>query len=494
MTVPWATSRRASEVEEEAGEEAQTPAEEERGRRSGPSAAPRSASAAPSFFGSAYSMGSSGTTGSDTLGVERMSVRDRGPSPAYTPEPEPQVSNRRSSLRNSVSAEPHLPLIPASDRSVSSSTERGRQTPMALESSPLAAHGAVIDSDAPPTAIPPSILEHGLHRNSTGEVRFAAATDPHLHLADTEAAPAPHTGRTASVRTTDSRISESSTPSLGDVDEFHSVAAGVRTALPSNVNSPAPSVPPSIHSNSSTETLSRRATNTSVPPTVEGLGRPSISRPNSMSSNGSSNAGPQSRHASHRNSSRPSSSSLSQLPEEDSAHEHKHKHKFGIHQALDAVKHKMSRSRSRPASRAASRTPSVMDSSASGSVTRQTSNESQHGASSNPMSRVGSSTGVAPAIPPHMLDREMRIPRHDLAGSDDCQPHGRSRDGSRSRSRTASPGRRMEHDRSPSRSRGRNSGMKVLTGALGLGESNEEEKDDDDMHNWKEFRKGVYQT
>lgn len=42
-------------------------------------------------------------------------------------------------------------------------------------------------------------------------------------------------------------------------------------------------------------------------------------------------------------------------------------------------------------------------------------------------------------------------------------------------------------ERSPSRGRGRNKGMKVLTGALGLGDG---EDDKEDVHNWKEFKKG----
>ena len=69
-------------------------------------------------------------------------------------------------------------------------------------------------------------------------------------------------------------------------------------------------------------------------------------------------------------------------------------------------------------------------------------------------------------------------------------PYGRGGAGSRStsRERTASPARNKEGERSESRGRGRNKGMKVLTGALGLGVDHHEA--DDDVHNWKEFRKG----
>jgi hypothetical protein len=74
-------------------------------------------------------------------------------------------------------------------------------------------------------------------------------------------------------------------------------------------------------------------------------------------------------------------------------------------------------------------------------------------------------------------------------------PHGRggagrvdtSRD--RERERTSSPARVRDGDRSESRGRGRNKGMKVLTGALGLDHHEDEEED---VHNWKEFRKGTY--
>ncbi|WVR08168.1 hypothetical protein IAU60_005214 [Kwoniella sp. DSM 27419] len=79
--------------------------------------------------------------------------------------------------------------------------------------------------------------------------------------------------------------------------------------------------------------------------------------------------------------------------------------------------------------------------------------------------------------------------------ADDFQPSfGRGGAGSRpsrSRERGSSAIRVAEGDeRSRSRARGRHKGMKVLTDKLGIGEH--EESQGDDVHNWKEFRKGTY--
>ncbi|WWC73545.1 uncharacterized protein I206_107517 [Kwoniella pini CBS 10737] len=88
------------------------------------------------------------------------------------------------------------------------------------------------------------------------------------------------------------------------------------------------------------------------------------------------------------------------------------------------------------------------------------------------------------------------------SGSEDFQPpYGRGGAGSastnrrsRSRDRTPSTARaRNDEERSRSRARGRHMGMKVLTDKLGLGEHDDNNHGHgEDVHNWKEFRKGTY--
>jgi hypothetical protein len=106
-------------------------------------------------------------------------------------------------------------------------------------------------------------------------------------------------------------------------------------------------------------------------------------------------------------------------------------------------------------------------------------------------------TGSGSALPSHLDPGQPRRTSRTGSFSDPnfVPPHGRggagrvdtSRD--RERERTSSPARVRDGDRSESRGRGRNKGMKVLTGALGLDHHEDEEED---VHNWKEFRKGTY--
>ncbi|ORX37870.1 hypothetical protein BD324DRAFT_656128 [Kockovaella imperatae] len=142
--------------------------------------------------------------------------------------------------------------------------------------------------------------------------------------------------------------------------------------------------------------------------------------------------------------------------------------RFSLSAALGAVKDRVSsKSRSRNPSRQASRSASVASIQPSGL----------------PMERIGSNASLS---------------RFGAHHEDDGLPaRGGSRPG-RSRDRTRSPGRidregasrtRDHDDRSPSRARGRHKGMKVLTDALGIGEH---PADEEDIHNWKEFRKGTY--
>lgn len=118
---------------------------------------------------------------------------------------------------------------------------------------------------------------------------------------------------------------------------------------------------------------------------------------------------------------------------------------------------------------------------------------------------VSSSSTYTPSESMNGVPRNATLRRGSFTFAQDPEfvPPGGSRGGagrinqSRERRRTESPapdqeGSTKRGGRSPSRSRGRNKGMKVLTDALGLGDGRPEgEEEGEDVHNWKEFRKGM---
>ncbi|WVQ79308.1 hypothetical protein IAT38_001405 [Cryptococcus sp. DSM 104549] len=117
------------------------------------------------------------------------------------------------------------------------------------------------------------------------------------------------------------------------------------------------------------------------------------------------------------------------------------------------------------------------------------------------MARTGSGSALASAVPESVRHAANHGSRHASMRSEESQSRpdyrrsaagsasasGRSR--SRERNSSAVRGVRDGQERSRSRARGRHMGMKVLTDKLGLGEHEEQA---DDVHNWKEFRKGTY--
>ncbi|WVW86802.1 hypothetical protein I302_108857 [Kwoniella bestiolae CBS 10118] len=114
------------------------------------------------------------------------------------------------------------------------------------------------------------------------------------------------------------------------------------------------------------------------------------------------------------------------------------------------------------------------------------------------MSMTGSYSGYGPNDTLRQQRGGSRNPSSSFRG-DDFQPsYGRGGAGSvstsrrsRSRDRDSSVARNRDgEERSRSRARGRHMGMKVLTDKLGLGEH--EDHHGEDVHNWKEFRKGTY--
>ena len=99
------------------------------------------------------------------------------------------------------------------------------------------------------------------------------------------------------------------------------------------------------------------------------------------------------------------------------------------------------------------------------------------------------------AIPPRLLDEQRtgRVCRADSVGQngDFVAPYGRGGAGRRPSvtNRGESP-LGASDDKDDTRGRGRKKGMKLLTGALGFGADHEEEGVD--AHDWKEFRKGMF--
>jgi len=230
-----------------------------------------------------------------------FSSHERGPSPAYTPVPDPLLAEpRRSSLRRShsprPSREPGLSPIhsapasrAASERDDNSETANRRPSLAMRNGLPgealtedalwrpeapadMASESEVDEDAAGPVAPGPArpILEGGGHRVASGEVRFAqnvrggmssGRVEPHLSSSP-EALPP--TNRAASIRTMNSAFSESSTSLTSSSQEHsggetHPVVAVVRpiSAASTSGNLPTPSTAPSIQARASTETFPR---------------------------------------------------------------------------------------------------------------------------------------------------------------------------------------------------------------------------------------------
>lgn len=276
---------------------------------------PRSASALPGTHdGSAWhrdgfsaSRRSSYTGDSAGVGpppdLEALSIAQRGPSPAYTPELRPMrssESSRRSSLRlgsnNAVpSREPILspiasaaPSRAASDRTGSTSTERRfSKAPQGSPEEVQHLPGVLESSEAPleprassSSAQPRPILDDGSRRTSTTNVRFDDSPYNHymasIEPSDAEDVDADEEGegedqapdelpvhqsnRAASIRTNQSVESGSNTsfsntngPSstAQPASAYHPMSDSVQAI--SSVSTPAHSRPPSVHARSSIE-------------------------------------------------------------------------------------------------------------------------------------------------------------------------------------------------------------------------------------------------
>ena len=542
----------------------------------------RSASAMPDYNGSRGNDLSRRQSIEEDPGLRMrdLSLRERGPSPAYTPRADPTDARPRSSLRNPAIPSLLSPIASAapsratSDRDGSTSTERDRAAPSRRVRSDFA-NEPLIESGAPsPTdqeddqethlaaPIPPSILDTG--RTNSGEGRFAPRVEQREETDDTGPTGSDEpqgSNRAASIRTMNSQHSVSSSDHTHSQHpaEPHPVMSNVRTAG----NSPVPSPAPSIYNGRSTEHLPRsnlssaslagdarltsgnnsgnnsgndssrrssllgREGQASGSSGVDSPGR--VATPNGATTPNGTNQevrkgrktrigsastivinnepGPSRPSESRQNSDRSTSashgpnSSLFNRGNEPSAHdERQHRHlKFSLASAFGVVKDRMSsKSRTRDSSRAASRAPSRA---ASRNPSRAPSIDEPRDMPSMPaaapsMSRGGSASGFSrtsglPSAVPSYLVEDERTNRFQGRASEDFVPgFGRGGAGrSVSTGRTASPAGRRDTDRSPSRSRGRNKGMKVLTEALGVGDHQED--DGEAVHNWKEFKKGA---
>ena len=213
-------------------------------------------------------------------GLEALSIAERGPSPAYTPELRPNGS-RRSSLRlnsngTNPSREPVLsPIASAapsrapSDRADSTSTERRfTKSPQTTPSDEIRHLPGVLEgSESEPGPSRPSprpiLDESGSRRTSTSNVRFDETPPPSVPAAvvESDADETPdeveqmhQSRRAASIRTNHSAESGSH---ASMTNGYHPSVDAVQAI--STASTPAPSRPTSIHARSSTEEPSASA-------------------------------------------------------------------------------------------------------------------------------------------------------------------------------------------------------------------------------------------
>lgn len=344
--------------------------------------------------------------------------------------------------------------------------------------------------------------------------------------------------RAASIRTFNSNHSASSTSLLSlrenSTSENHPVNSAIQTissvSTPAQT-SPAPSGPPSMRARSSFDSPENSRPSSSRPPSISSPGqhrasdqqlhgfanhpsseslqqdRTRTARADSTSTiveNGSSRFAASSRTSSRAREHRTPSGTpsltaapnLAHLVPSSSSHDGnddgrgRKSHKFSLAATLRGLSKDVKERVSHPQGRSKSRTR----------VDKHLRTDSMHdsfdGSSSSifspPMSRGGSSSALASSEAGR--GSVTHGSRHSSVRHDDfTPPHGRDESGSvrrnRSKDRISSTVGGREQERNRSRARGRHMGMKVLTDKLGLGEHEEQEKGED-VHNWKEFRKG----
>ena len=447
-----------------------------------------------------------------SLKMDRLRISDiREPSPAYTPYPD---NNQAGPSRYSLGVG-----MPSGRRGSSSPLPPPSRQPdlSPIVSAPASRSQSTRDGSS--SAERSRIPEHALIGESTTELEAPPelSEEPELDLvesplAETSAPFVNESGRAASVRTTESfadstaSLSSSSRDALPTTDDLHPISGRVRSTSSASTlpDSHPGSGPASVRARASNDTLNRPvppgilsqnhsvssplATSRSETPVADDVDltdsrRGSITSPHrpmlnesrrilsdqsgrsvSFSVDGQEQAGP-------------TSLERQQSPTDDRGRRHS---KFSLTAALGAMKGRVS-------SKSRSKTPLRETSMGNGATLPK---------NRIPSADISSGSGV-PAADGRGRSNDSRRPSSNQA---DFQPPfgrgGAARGSSRSRERTDSPrrdadksltGKKDEATRSPSRGRGRRKRMKVLTDALGLGDHAPEE---DDVHNWKEFRKG----
>ena len=514
-----------------------------------------------------------------------LSLRDRGPSPAYTPtfrhhETESLRSSLRQSISPAASCEPGLSPItsaPPSRTGSMFSAEPEHYPPSLAVRSGLPSE--TLSEDVEWTPQPPSdprdesaiaeeeadsipinqarpILEVAGHREVMGEVRFAQTTRRGF---DTDASDQPlsspeaahPTNRAASIRTMKSAFSESSTsltlPSQEHIGgENHPVPASIQTSTFAAHDSPVLSTNPFIRARTSSEnhrraSMSSLSTSGDLPhdPNHSMVTLPSSSRRSSLlsrdparSSNGevaslSSKFRASTSHSPEMREGRSSLGSASTIVNNDGpTSDPSNMRHFGTDpdrrdtgDSARSANGTYSRGSQRHGggSAEASLEPSVdgrgrtvarfslsaalrgLSKGRISSKSRSRADQSRTSSMTEPPPPLPSKSaamgrsGSGAAIPSRLLD-ERRTGRQRRAESVGATGEfvapfwtgGADRRKS-SETRTDSPPRHLE-ETSESQGRGRKKGMKLLTGTLRLSADNEQ--NEDDVHNWKEFRKG----
>ncbi|KAK4687113.1 arrestin-related trafficking adapter 3/6, partial [Tremellales sp. Uapishka_1] len=499
----------------------------------GRGAVPRSASALPGTHDSSrwprdgFSRRSSITRDdsarpSPLLGVTGVSARERGPSPAYTPHAGLSAPRPLGGSGLALASSPNPVLSPiasaansrgTSDRDDSTSTTGARASAMGRDLS-----RETVDEEPRPVR---PILDDRPDSTQNQNVRFAdhtgeeeegrsSADSGETMPADVPSPGPPATGRAASLRTLDSNFSSSTaslpTSSSSQQNEStHPISAAVQSisaastpgnASPAFTASPlatpitelptTASRPPSLLS-AHRSSLSNGTNDVITPPSRPssllsvhrgslGNGRPSPSpgnstldfrRPRVGSNSTITHDGPATSGFMARKPSKQGLRSMSGRSDSLDPEGRGRKSKgFSLSAALRGL------------------SQDVKDSLNQRSSSKSRTRMSGRGRTDSFLSAEPMPEGAAQMARQHSHDMDRRSSNH----ADFVPPFGRGGAGAvagRSRSREVR-GSPVRDERSESRGRGRNSGMKALTGALGA------HADDEDVHNWKEFRKGTY--
>ncbi|WWC65955.1 uncharacterized protein I303_108577 [Kwoniella dejecticola CBS 10117] len=398
--------------------------------------------------------------GPDNGVTEASSTNEEPTVPPPSAGPSSAGGNRAASVRTMNSQ------ASASSASLALSSHENSNT-AAAEAHPSGVQAVSVVNTAHNTSVnsaPPSIRQ----RSSTDTLANAN------HVSGNESSSPSASRRTSTISSSNRQVSETSVSNLARQDSQPSITRQGRTSRTGSASTIVES-PGAISSASHVNLPSALRNSSRNQRTVSGT--PSLS------------SAPSLQHL--RN-----SSSTHRDPSEDSRG--RKSSKFSLAATLRGISRDVKDSfhHSRGSSKSRSRRPSPDRAGDSGFSDRPPLPNASSSNNSISMSRQGSFTDGT------VRRGGSRNPSHH--GTDDFQPpYGRGGAGSasatrrsRSRDRTPSTARVRDDDdeRSRSRARGRHMGMKVLTDKLGLGEHDDHHGHGhgEDVHKWKEFRKGTY--